>query len=155
MKGCKSQGISYSNIFLVSCIIFLCRYYPESLSAVISPTTNVLSHLTLALMEDTGWYKVNYTQGRSNPWGLNAGCDFVTNACLIPDDTPIIPEYSRGYFCNEASARGCSSELTHKMACTVIDYEYILPKVLPDSQFIYFPSTPSRGGPRQGDYCPV
>jgi hypothetical protein len=131
------------------------RFYPEMLSGVISPTTNVLSTLTLALMEDTGWYKANYTQASANPWGLNAGCDFVNGACMIPADPPEIPEYSRGFFCNEGSARGCSPEMTHKMACTVIDYDYIIPKVLPPSKFSYFPSTPTRGGPRQGDYCPV
>jgi len=30
-------------------------FYPEALSGVISPTANILSSLTLALMEDSGW----------------------------------------------------------------------------------------------------
>jgi len=131
-------------------------FYPESLTAIISPTTNILSPLTLALMEDSGWYKANYTQSRANPWGLGAGCDFTTNPCLIPNgNTPDIPEYARGYFCNEGSKRGCAPELTHKVACTVIDYNYILPLTLPDAIFQYFPNKPTTGGPRQGDYCPV
>ena len=131
-------------------------FYPEALSGVISPTTNILSHITLALMEDSGWYKANYTQGQASPWGLNAGCDFVTDTCLIPSaTTPQIPAYSRGYFCNEGSRRGCSPALTHKLACSVIDYNYILPRRIPDEQFQYFTSAPTRGGPRQADYCPV
>ena len=44
-------------------------YYPEALSGVISPTTNVLSPLTLALLEDSGWYKANYTKAHVSPWG--------------------------------------------------------------------------------------
>jgi len=131
-------------------------FYPEALSGVISPTTNILSHMTLALFEDSGWYKANYTQGKANPWGLNAGCDFVTNQCLIPGgDAPSIPEYSKGFFCNNAAERGCSPAHTHKLQCTVIDYDHIYPRKLPDLQFQYFNNEPSRGGPRQADYCPV
>ena len=44
-------------------------YYPEALSGVISPTTNVLSPLTLALLEDSGWYRANYTKAHVSPWG--------------------------------------------------------------------------------------
>jgi hypothetical protein len=129
-------------------------WYPEALSGVISPTTNVLSPLTLALFEDSGWYKANYTMGSSNGWGLGAGCDFVTDTCLTPGSIPSIPDYSRGYFCNIPSQKGCSSELTHKMACTVIDYQY-RSTPLPDTQFQYFTDEVTRGGPQQTDYCPV
>jgi hypothetical protein len=132
-------------------------YYPEALSGVISPTTNILSHLTLALMEDSGWYRANYTQGAMLPWGLGAGCDFVNAPCLTTDSSGgvSIPEYSRGYFCAEQGKRGCSPALTHKLACTVIDYFYILPRDLPPDQFQYFPDDPTFGGPRQADYCPL
>jgi leishmanolysin-like peptidase len=44
-------------------------FYPEALSGVISPTTNVLSPLTLALLEDSGWYRGNYTKANVSPWG--------------------------------------------------------------------------------------
>ena len=44
-------------------------YYPEALSGVISPTTNVVSPLTLALLEDSGWYRANYTKSHVSPWG--------------------------------------------------------------------------------------
>jgi leishmanolysin-like peptidase len=133
-------------------------YYPEAMSGVISPTTNILSHLTLALMEDSGWYRANYTQGGMNPWGLGAGCDFVEGPCVTQDPTtlqPILPKYAEGYFCTEGSARGCSPALTHKMACTVIDYFYILPRALPEDRYQYFPAEPTKGGPRQADFCPL
>jgi leishmanolysin-like peptidase len=132
-------------------------YYPEALSGVISPTTNVLSHLTLALMEDSGWYRANYTQGRMNPWGLGAGCDFVEEPCIKINESgdPYLPEYAEGYFCLEGNARGCSPELTHKMACSVLDYFYIMPRELPPDRFQYFPDEPTKGGPRQADYCPM
>lgn len=58
-------------------------FYPEALSGVISPTTNVLSPLTLALLEDSGWYRANYTKTNVSPWGHGVGCDFVTSPCLV------------------------------------------------------------------------
>lgn len=132
-------------------------YYPEALSGVISPTTNVLSHLTLALMEDSGWYRANYTTGEANPWGLGAGCEFVEEPCVKIDENnePYIPDYGKGYFCLEGSARGCSPALTHKLACSVLDYFYILPRELPIDRFQYFPNEPTKGGPRQADFCPL
>ena len=133
-------------------------YYPEALSGVISPTTNFLSHMTLALFEDSGWYRANYTQARMNPWGLGAGCDFVNGPCIVTDPTdgtPTIPSYGEGYFCTDSAVRGCAPALTHKMACSVIDYFYIQPQVLPEKRFQYFLDEPTMGGPRQADYCPV
>ena len=133
-------------------------YYPEALSGVISPTTNILSHLTLALMEDSGWYTANYTQGGMNPWGLGAGCDFINGPCVTQNSEtllPELPESSKGYFCLEGAERGCSPALTHKLACTVIDYFFILPRDLPPARFQYFPNEPTEGGPRQADFCPL
>lgn len=132
-------------------------YYPEALSGVISPTTNIMSHLTLALFEDSGWYRANYTMGAMNPWGLGAGCDFVDERCVLEDvdGTPTLPEYAQGYFCDDASKRGCSPALTHKLACSVIDYFYIQPQTLPELRFQYFKDDITMGGPRQADYCPL
>jgi leishmanolysin-like peptidase len=132
-------------------------YYPEALSGVISPTTNILSHLTLALFEDSGWYRANYTQGQMNPWGLGAGCDFVNGPCVTTDSTgaAVVPPYGEGYFCTDAATRGCSPALTHKLACSMIDYFYIQPQTLPESRFQYFSDEPTMGGPRQADFCPL
>jgi len=132
-------------------------YYPEALSGVISPTTNIMSHMTLALFEDSGWYRANYTQGRMNPWGLGAGCDFVEEQCVLEDvdGKPSLPDYAKGYFCDDASKRGCSPALTHKLACSVIDYFYIQPQTLPEKRFQYFKEEITMGGPRQADYCPL
>jgi leishmanolysin-like peptidase len=131
-------------------------YYPEAMSGVISPTTNVLSSLTLALMEDSGWYRADYAMSRMSTWGLGAGCDFVNEPCLIKtDDGPVIPAHGKGFFCNKQNMEGCSPELTHKQGCTVIDYFYLVPQNLPSEEFQWFPGETSLGGPRQADFCPV
>lgn len=41
----------------------------------------VFSSITLALMEDTGWYKANYEMASDLTWGKNLGCDFVMKSC--------------------------------------------------------------------------
>ena len=41
------------------------------------------------------------------------------------------------------------------MACSVLDYFYILPRNLPIDRFQYFPDEPTKGGPRQADFCPL
>jgi len=38
---------------------------------------NLISDITLALFEDTGWYQVNYDQSNVFIWGKNRGCDFL------------------------------------------------------------------------------
>jgi len=46
-------------------------------------TTRVmpLSALTLALLQDSGWYKVNFAAAQRWRWGWRRGCDFVTKPC--------------------------------------------------------------------------
>ena len=42
----------------------------------------LVSRITLALMEDTGWYKADYNQAEDLEWGKGLGCDFVDKSCL-------------------------------------------------------------------------
>jgi leishmanolysin-like peptidase len=132
-------------------------YYPEAMSGVISPTANILSALTLALLEDSGWYRANYTNSRMSPWGLGVGCDFVEKPCLVINSAgeTVVPIYSKGFFCNEGAAKGCSNEHTHKLACRILDYNFYVPQVLPASQYQYFQNEPSKGGSKEADYCPI
>jgi cbb3-type cytochrome oxidase subunit 3 len=131
-------------------------YYPEAMSGVISPHTNVLSPLTLALFEDSGWYKANYTMASSSPWGMNATCDFVTDPCVVEaaNGATTIPDYGRGYFCNRPSARGCSPTHTHKASCSMMDHSMSFPPTNIPARFQYF-SDPNVGGSVQTDFCPV
>lgn len=41
----------------------------------------VYSRITLALMEDTGWYKANYSVAEGLTWGNQLGCDFAEKSC--------------------------------------------------------------------------
>lgn len=41
----------------------------------------VFSRLTLAIMEDSGWYWANYSLAQRLDWGRGLGCDFVMKSC--------------------------------------------------------------------------
>ena len=41
----------------------------------------VYSRMTLALMEDTGWYLPNYELAQPLSWGRKLGCDFAMRSC--------------------------------------------------------------------------
>ena len=47
----------------------------------------VYSRLTLALMEDTGWYRANYSMAQHLRWGHKLGCDFAMKSCKEWMDT--------------------------------------------------------------------
>ena len=52
----------------------------EFMAAAPSGMKNVKSEFTLALMEDSGWYKPDYSQAEAMRWGYKKGCTF-TDTC--------------------------------------------------------------------------
>ena len=117
----------------------------ESLSSVFTgDVPSVLSPLTLALLEDSGWYYANFTMAKLSTFGHMAGCDFVTKPCL-EDGT--LTESSKVFFCNTTTTAGCSPDLTWKQGCTLLQYSAELP--------VQYFDDPRIGGPLQSDFCPV
>lgn len=108
-----------------------------------------MTPVTLALLEDSGWYKVNYTKAEISTWGYGMGCDFVFGPCLESNSpSPTVPEYGRGFFCGQDGAMGCTPDLGAKQACAIYNHNNPLP-------IQYFPDRPTMGGLAQMDYCPV
>lgn len=119
-------------------------FYSETLSAYYAPEANYFSALTLALLEDSGWYRANYTNTQTSPFGHGAGCDFVEKECIERnDDLPMggeLPQYSKGFFCADAITRSQNGDLnidytcdpSHRLkaGCDLIDRgeQYRLPK---------------------------
>lgn len=62
----------------------------------------VISTITLGLLEDTGWYKVNYCQADYLWWGKNQGCDFVKSGK-----------------CPTKSGEFCSKKMKHSIGCNI------------------------------------
>lgn len=73
--------------------------FGELMGPIITPgSPSALSVLTLALMEDTGWYQVDYRGAGQLGFGLGAGCEFVTKGC-IDRATGQAPDWVENEFC--------------------------------------------------------
>ena len=46
---------------------------------------NLISGITLALFEDSGWYKPEYSKANLYLWGKDQGCGFFANKCVSDD----------------------------------------------------------------------
>ncbi|KAL3794367.1 hypothetical protein ACHAWO_007342 [Cyclotella atomus] len=153
-------------------------YYTEIMSAVFSQTVNVLSPLTLALLEDSGWYRANYQSEyiQISPFGHGAGCEFIEEDCI--DGYGNVPEPMEEQFCNEVISVGsngiintdesgsqtCDPSHTSKTYCDLVDsYQLVgIGKTAtlleePPEQFQYFESKASLRPYlfTSADYCPI
>ena len=105
----------------------------------------ILSDISLALFEDTGFYKVNYYTGGLFRFGKNQGCSFFEKKCLYNQgQNTIFPND----FCNENGKEFCSSSHLSKGNCYITKYSSIKEK------YRYF-GDKHTGGFSHADYCPV
>jgi len=76
----------------------------------------VISDITLAFFEDTGYYKVNYYTGGLFRFGKNQGCKFFEKECVTENGEKT--EFSNE-FCTEPGMSFCSSGHLSKGSCSV------------------------------------
>lgn len=152
-------------------------YYTEIMGAVFSESVNILSPLTLALLEDSGWYRANYQSEyvQISIFGHGAGCDFLESNCI--DARGNVPGVFEEHFCNSKisiSANGlidttrsgpqtCDPSHTQKTYCDLVNTNEIvqigkkgatLEPAPPEFQ--YFPSPSFRPYIfTNADFCPV
>ena len=119
----------------------------------------IYSPLTLAIMEDSGWYKAlpwnacrskpvarsaephvclrrykaHYNMSQPLVWGRNQGCSFVEQKCVVGGNT------LEGY-CTDGSQRGCTPDYMARGYCDLTTWSADLP-----AAFQYF-SNPRVGG---------
>ena len=105
----------------------------------------VISEITLALFEDSGWYKVNYYTGGLFRYGKNQGCDFLNSYCVYGD----ISKHGND-FCIKEGTTMCTPGRTHRGMCGIMTYPTEL-----DIYYRYFTDSRKGGYLSQTDYCPV
>ncbi|MDD9338078.1 MAG: leishmanolysin-related zinc metalloendopeptidase, partial [Providencia heimbachae] len=69
--------------------------------------------ITIAAMEDLGFYKGNYDKAESMSWGQNAGCDLLDKPCVV-NGVSQFPSM----FCTEQGKESCT---TDRLAIGVCD----------------------------------
>ena len=104
----------------------------------------VISDITLALFEDSGWYEVNYYTGGLFRFGKGQGCKFLTSSCLSSGESNF--EWD---FCDTASEFKCTSNNLNRGFCYITNYTSRLPEA-----YQYFDNA-KKGGWEPVDYCPV
>lgn len=82
-------------------------------------TRSVVSKMTLALLEDSGWYKANYSMADRLDWGRNQGTEFVTFPCNL---------WKGAYRCNTTQFSGCTYNREAEGYCPILTYSGDLPQ---------------------------
>ena len=101
----------------------------DYMGAVIYQEEMVVSEFTLALLEDSGFYKANYYTGGLMRFGKNKGCDFIQNNCLNSNfSTPFPNEF---FDSSEAYTPSCSAGRQSRTYSILNTYYY------PDSKYPY------------------
>eukprot|EP01083_Nonionella_stella_P192630 711935_1 len=102
-----------------------------------------LSYFTFALMEDTGWYGIDYEFAEEFTWGKYEGCNFFQTDCINKYNGNSNFEQ---YWCTSSNDNGCSYDYTTVGSCM-----NQLTGIVP-SQFRYYTDN-QFGGPQSHDYC--
>lgn len=79
-----------------------------------------ISEFTLALMQDSGWYEVDFNLAENFTYYKNVGCklDFDVDLIAIQQSASIPPEVSwMPKECSTKNKRGCFYDYTHQALC--------------------------------------
>jgi leishmanolysin len=102
-----------------------------------------ISQFTLAILEDSGWYRANWTRANVLLWGKNTGCAIPFNRC---ENWNL--DHLESHYCTNPGAPVCTFNLRGKGFCNVQRYSN-------DLGYYRHLSNPNWGGPDNlMDYCP-
>ena len=111
-----------------------------------------ISPLSLAILDDSSWYRANFTSATTPSFGRAAGCGFIYEGCIAKGK---VPDYSAGYFCNafdDTSTRsGCDFTHRNKANCDLQRYA----KPPPKHQYFHPESDEFGSIYDDVDYCPM
>nr|XP_035134226.2 leishmanolysin-like peptidase isoform X3 [Callithrix jacchus] len=122
----------------------------------------VLSRITLALMEDTGWYKANYSMAEKLDWGRGMGCDFVRKSCKFWIDQQRHKRQMLSPYCDTLRSNPLQLTCRQDQRAVAVCNLQKFPKPLPQ-EYQYFDELtgiPAEDLPYYGgsveiaDYCP-
>jgi leishmanolysin-like peptidase len=71
---------------------------------------SVLSNITLAFLQDTGWYLVDFTKAQEFKFGRNMGCGFIYSKCIV-NNVSQFPTYYTTNLNND----GCYYDFTKRV----------------------------------------
>ena len=124
----------------------------DYMNGYIHTEEQVISEFTLALLEDTGYYKANYYTGGLMRYGKHKGCSFVRDSCVNKNTHTVDPLFENEFFDTVISPylydTSCSSG---RQSRTYFFFSYLEGI---DEKFSYFEDK-TQAGFYVADYCPV
>ncbi|KAK5639681.1 hypothetical protein RI129_012173 [Pyrocoelia pectoralis] len=122
----------------------------------------IISRISLALMEDTGWYRANYDMAGSMVWGKGLGCDFVMKSCKEWISSKSARGLSIHPFCNKVKRdpiqTECTDDRTSVALCNLVRHDHILPQLYQNFDYIMHVKSGTEefygGSVTLADYCP-
>lgn len=123
---------------------------------------SVYSRLTLAVLQDTGWYIANFSRAEKLDWGRNLGCNFAKKSCKSWIDDRRSENKSIRPFCDKVKGEllqiACTEDRTSKAVCNMKQYQDPLPMVYRNFDSLESVSNKSLayygGSVDLADYCP-
>lgn len=128
---------------------------PEFMTGLLVPgELSTFSEISLAVFEDSGWYKVDTRWATTLSWGKGSGCPFAMESCLNPTNAQPVDDST---FCNTPGELKCSADHYNIGECNLQSYAFSTS----DYYYRYFNNTVSSalapyywGGNYFNDYCP-
>ena len=120
------------------------RLFMNELMAPVDSHVAIKSALTLAALEDSGWFRANYSVAEPLLWGRGKGCSYVTSPCVSGGGTAALDG-----MCTSAGATGCTADYRARGYCNLVTY----PEDLPLANQ-YFADPKLGGAVTQADHCP-
>ena len=128
------------------------RNFMNELMAPIATHNTITSALTLAALEDSGWYRANYSHVGTLRWGSNKGCQFLSEPCIHAGGNALSDEFcttgqdlSTGAWPD--SSVGCTSDYMAKGYCDKMRHSQTV-------SFQYFDDPQVGGSVSTADFCP-
>ena len=127
VQCCQIQHFSRKHYLI---LIFLPIFQNEAMTG--THTQNpIYSRITMALMEDTGWYLPNYDMADDFKWGRNLSCAFALNSCLEWMETRQSQGLSIHPYCNKVKRDPLETECTDDRSsvalCNLVQHNNLLP----------------------------
>ena len=122
----------------------------DYMNGILYPEEQVISEFTLALLEDSGYYKANYYTGGLMRYGKNKGCKFVRDKCI--NNYEVDPKFENEFYDYFSSRTGVSQSCSsgrQSRTYFAIYYKSSIPEY-----YQYFKDS-SWGGFESADYCPI
>jgi hypothetical protein len=110
---------------------------------------NLISDITMALFEDSGWYKVDFQMSNLFLWGRGKGCDFFDKKCIERPNNRITTQFP-DEFCTKLNYPTCSVSNVFRGECRARRFKEEL-----NTYERYFEDPKVGGVDQLTDKCPI